>query len=131
MRTEQTKISSLIISVYSFPALVLLLSFIPGVKDLIFSLHGGIGWLLAMACTPFVLIRLGIYIYKTRESAKRYAIKFSIVSVVMYFLIMYPLTTLAEGQMIKKGWPIEKGTFYGFMTMPFSLARPSFWKDKN
>jgi hypothetical protein len=46
-----------------------------------------------------------------------------------YLFVLYPLAYFAEAKMISNGWPVERGTLYGFMTVPFSLLRPSFWKS--
>ena len=123
------KIYRLIFSVYSFPAFVILLANVPIIRDIFFALHGGPGWVLAILCTPYVLIRTLVYILKSEGEFRKYYLKIGIISIILYLIVLYPLTSFAENKMTSRGWPIEKGTLYGFMTIPFSLLKPSFWKS--
>jgi hypothetical protein len=51
----------------AFPSAIMILTCVPGVNFVLFSLHGGIGWLLLYACGPFTLIRL-IYAVITKRN---------------------------------------------------------------
>ena len=132
MTTDKLNIIKLIRSIYLFPAIVLLLAFIPIeiIRIIFFSYHGGLGWILAMFCTPYVLIRILIFILKAKGEIRGYLVKFCTASFIIYLIVLYPLSIFAENSMRSQNWPIEKGTIYGFMTMPFSMLKSSFWESK-
>jgi len=69
-----------------------------------------------------------IFVSKSKNEIRKYCLRVSVISLLIYLLALYPLAYFAERQMISKVWPVEKGTLYGFMTIPFSLLKPSFWK---
>jgi hypothetical protein len=70
-----------------------------------------------------------ILVFKSKDEIRKYCLRVSVISLLIYLLALYPLAYLAEGQMISRDWPVKTGTLYGFMTVPFSLLKPSFWKS--
>lgn len=127
--TNKPPIKKFILSTFSLPGIVLLFTYIPVVRDIFFNLHSGPGWLLAMLCTPYVLIRMVIFVFKSKDEIRKYCLRVGVISLLIYLLALYPLAYFAERQMISSDWPVERGTLYGFMTVPFSLLKPSFWKS--
>src|SRR2546428_6096579 len=68
------------------PLAGILLFFVPYVNGILYSLHGGVGWLILMLCGPFTLMRLAWGVLYAKDP------RLSLLVATAYFLL-YVITT--------------------------------------
>jgi hypothetical protein len=91
----------LTISVYGFGFALALISIVPGLNMVLFSGHGGPGWLLLPFALPYALCRL-IQTYRKAAADRRpFLMKFGITSVVIY-------AALSGGAAMAGAWAISR-----------------------
>ena len=101
---------------------------VPGLNALIFSGHGGPGWLALPLCFPVLLVNTYRLIFRparrTRISPWRRSAAISLV----YLLLAYPFAVLADYRITKdSGLPIADRAFYRLMTFLIGPILP-LWR---
>lgn len=108
------------------PFVLLLLGFIPGLSWFIWSGHGGFGWILLPICFPYIVIRLGVFIWKAESSHRRETIGIAMLALASYILFAYPTTRFTEWYVSSTiGLPIQTGTLFRLAIFPIGLAIPN------
>jgi len=117
---------SLYLSVLAFPVSVLLLGCVPGLSWLVWSGHGGFGWLLLPLCFPYILIRLAVVVWRSEPSERVQKLKFAAVCAFLYLLVAYPTTGYTEHYINSTIGPfIQRGTLFRLAIFPVGLAIPN------
>jgi hypothetical protein len=103
-----------------FPIILLLLALLPGFNFILFTLHGGLGWILMFLSGPFVLTRLayGLFLKKFDRLSYRAGIGFFL----GYAAVTYPLGALATKSIATVLGVTPSGNWvWAAMNMPCSL----------
>ena len=106
------------------PSILVCMACVPGLNALIFSGHGGPGWLALPFCFPVLLINT----YRLVRPGRRTGIspwRRSAAISVAYLVLAYPFAVLAEHRITKdSGLPIADRAFYRLMTFPIGPILP-------
>ncbi|HET9995466.1 MAG TPA: hypothetical protein VFQ18_08675 [Candidatus Acidoferrum sp.] len=109
-----------------FPVGLLTLGCIPVVSWLVWSGHGGFGWILLPICFPYIIVRLTILVWRTEPSARKTAASKAAATIAAYILFAYPATLYTEHYISSTiGNFIQKGTLFRLAIFPIGLAIPN------
>jgi hypothetical protein len=119
-----------ILSPFLFPMALLVLGCIDGANALLFSGHGGLGWIILPFCFPVILIKLGVRIWQMPPLERKQDLKVASVVALAYLVLAYPVSRLAERQITSSfGLPIETGLMYKLAIFPVGFALPPYHSD--
>jgi len=125
--SSKLSLASLAWRVYWFPACMLAVGVIPLVNALLFSLHGGLGWLALPFTLPYVLVRLVIAYWRGGASLRRRVLRFAAVTLPIYTVATAPLSYAATSSINKwLGTTIRWTEFWTLMLLPVSLLAAPF-----
>ena len=100
---------------------------VPGLNVLIFSGHGGPGWLVLPLCFPVLLLNTYRRVVRPAREKRSAWRRFAAISVA-YLVFAYPFAVVAEHRITKdSGLPIADRTFYRLMTFPVGMVF-SLWR---
>ena len=101
---------------------------VPGLNALIFSGHGGPGWLALPLCFPVLLVNTYRLIFRPARRTRISPWRRSAAISVAYLVLAYPVAVLAEQRISKdSGLPIADRAFYRLMTFPIGPILP-LWR---
>ena len=103
------------------PLWLLLLGVLPGSRFLLFSGHGGIGWLILPLCLPYVALMLALRIRNTPPPARRSTFKRAAATILVYILAAFPLSELAS-RGFKRSFGLETGRHQVFRLAIFPIG---------
>ncbi|MGH7352537.1 MAG: hypothetical protein ACREJJ_09205 [Candidatus Methylomirabilales bacterium] len=116
------RLSTLAAQVYGFPAYMVLVGVIPIVNAFFYSLHGGIGWLVLPFTFPYVLVRLGIALWRSHPSNRCRLRRFATLSIPGYIALTAPLSWAATYSINSwLGTSAHWTQFWAMMLLPVSL----------
>ena len=116
------RFSTLAAQVYGFPAYMVLVGVIPIVNAFFYSSHGGIGWLVLPFTFPYVLVRLGIALWRSHPSNRRRLRRFATLSIPGYIALTAPLAWAATYSINSwLGTSLHWTQFWALMLLPVSL----------
>jgi len=116
------RFSTLAAQVYGFPAYMVLVGVIPIVNAFFYSSHGGIGWLVLPFTFPYVLVRLGIALWRSHPSNRRRLRRFTTLSIPGYIALTAPLAWAATYSINSwLGTSLHWTQFWALMLLPVSL----------
>ncbi|KRT68057.1 MAG: hypothetical protein XU15_C0031G0004 [candidate division NC10 bacterium CSP1-5] len=116
------RFSTLAAQVYGFPAYMVLVGVIPIVNAFFYSSHGGIGWLVLPFTFPYVLVRLGIALWRSHPSNRRRLGRFATLSIPGYIALTAPLSWAATYSINSwLGTSLHWTQFWALMLLPVSL----------
>ena len=115
------RLSTFAAQVYGFPAYMVLVGVIPIVNAFFYSLHGGIGWLVLPFTFPYVLVRLGIALWRSHPSNRRRLRRFATLSIPGYIALTAPLSWAATYSINSwLGTSLHWTQFWALMLLPVS-----------
>ena len=96
MTTTEVVLSALRLarSTYSFAFILAVVSFIPGLNIVLYSGHGGPGWLLLPLALPYALVRLGLTYRAATPNRRPYVWRFGVYSVLVYVVASFAASFL-------------------------------------
>ncbi len=110
----------LLLKLYWLPACLLAIAYVPVMNNIVFSGHGGPGWLILPFSFPLLLFQL----FKIVRSGQR-SLTFALTNTIVYLIITFPLANLAEQSITTySGLPIEKYSFHRLMILPVGFLIP-------
>ncbi len=116
------RLSTLAAQVYGFPAYMVLVGVIPIVNAFFYSSHGGIGWLVLPFTFPYVLVRLGIALWRSHPSNRLRLRRFASLSIPGYIALTAPLSWAATHSINSwLGTSLDWTQFWALMLLPVSL----------
>lgn len=109
----------------AYPPLVLAsLLYVPGLNAFLFSMHGGIGWLLLMLCGPYTAFRLSWGAFRSFRMGNGWLVP-SVVFFGAYLLVTFIIGETATPMLSKKlGYKYRGRCVWGVMNLPWSIALP-------
>ena len=109
-----------------FPVGLLILGCIPGVSWLVWSGHGGFGWILLPVCFPYVILRLTILVWRAEPNTRKTAVSKAAAIVAAYILFAYPATRYTEYYISSTiDNFIQRGTLFRLAMFPIGSAVPN------
>lgn len=116
------RLLGLVLRVYGFSGLMILHALVPIVNVIMYSPHGGPGWLFIPFTFPYVLGRLG-YTYWCSSPTERPRVRqFALVSVPVYVIVTAPLSWVATYSFFSwSGAPLPWRQFWALLLLPVSL----------
>ena len=104
----------------ALPTAGTLLFFIPYLNGIVFSLHGGVGWLLLMSCGPFTLTRLlwGTLYSKGPKLSPTVALSYLVLYAVCTAIIALPASRRVEHVL---GFKFQGACVWSTLNLPWSL----------
>ena len=116
------RLSTLAAQAYGFPAYMVLVGVIPIVNAFFYSSHGGIGWLVLPFTFPYVLVRLGIALWRSHPSNRRRLSRFATLSIPGYIALTAPLSWAATYSINSwLGTSLHWTQFWAMTLLPVSL----------
>jgi hypothetical protein len=114
--------------VFGVPVALLILGCVPGASLVLYSRHGGLGWLLLPLCFPYIALMLAIENWKLPAPERARGTATAITGVLLYMLVAYPLGRMSE-RYIKAtiGLPLLPGTVFIQATFPLGKALPPYY----
>ena len=113
--------AQLIWRVYGFAIVMALCAIIPGC-NILYSGHGGIAWIVALAVFPFTLYRLWRYWLAGDSAGRASALRFAGVSLLAYLPLSFVAATLGAGSIERTlGLPVKPLGLWGFYIFPLGL----------
>jgi hypothetical protein len=110
------------------PSILVGMACVPGLNALIFSGHGGPGWLVLPLCFPVLLVNMYRLVIRPARRAGISPWRRSAAISVTYLVLAYPFAVLAEHRITKdSGLPITGRAFYRLMTFPIGPILP-LWR---
>ena len=111
----------LFLRAYGFALAVAFVGVIPGC-NFMYSGHGGLFWLVLPFGLPYALIQTAIWWFKATASDRNFYGGFALGALAIYLALAIPISALAAFSIERTfGLPVGMWTFYGVMTVPFSL----------
>jgi len=111
------------------PAILVGMACVPGLNALIFSGHGGPGWLALPLCFPVLLVNTYRLVIRPARRTRISWWRRSAAISVAYLVLAYPVAVLAEQRISKdSGLPIADRAFYRLMTFPIGPILP-LWRS--
>jgi hypothetical protein len=115
-------LSTLAAQVYGFPAYMVLVGIVPIVNAFFYSSHTGIGWFLLPFTFPYVLLRLGIALWRSDVSSRPRLRRFATLSIAGYVALTAPLSWAATYTINSwLGTSVHWTQFWAMMLLPVSL----------
>ena len=74
---------------YSFAIILAFISFVPALNIMLYSGHGGIGWILLPLAFPVALIKLIFAYIRADANHKEFTVKLGLISIPIYILIAF------------------------------------------
>jgi hypothetical protein len=113
---------ALSVRVYGFPGVMVLLGVVPIGNALVYSAHGGLGWLALPLTFPYVLVRLGLIYSRSSRPERLKLRRFALVSVPIYVVVTAPLAWIATYSFNSwSGASLPWIQFWAAMLLPVSL----------
>jgi hypothetical protein len=110
------------------PAMLVSMACVPGLNLLIFSGHGGPGWLVLPFCFPVLVVNAYRLIIRPLRQTGISPWRRSAAIAFAYLVLAYPFAVFSEHRITKDlGLPIADRTFYRLMTFPIGLVLP-LWR---
>jgi hypothetical protein len=104
---------------YGFPIMMFALAIIPGF-NFTYSGHGGISWLVAPLCFPWVVLRALIKTMRVSGASRTWYKGFFKITIPSYIAIALPLSWAATTSIRTTfGLPISTWSFFALMVSPF------------
>jgi hypothetical protein len=117
------RLSTFAAQVYGFPAYMVLVGVVPIVNVFFYSSHTGIGWLLLPFTFPYVLLRLGIALWRSDASSRPRLRRFAALSTAGYVALTGPLSWAATYSINSwLGTSVHWTQFWAMMLLPVSLV---------
>ncbi len=108
--------------VYGSPGLMILHGMIPILNALMYSPHGGLGWLFLPFTFPYVPRYLGYTYWRSGPTERPRVRQFALVSVPVYVIVTAPLSwVVAHSFLIWTGAPLPWRQFWALLLLPMSL----------
>jgi hypothetical protein len=105
--------------VYGFPMAMFTLAIVPGL-NFTYSGHGGISWLVAPLCFPWVILRALIRLTKGSEGSRGWYLAFYKTTIPLYVALALPLSWAATTSLrMAFGLQVSTWSFYAIMVSPF------------
>src|SRR4029450_8657145 len=100
---------------------------VPGLTALVFSGHGGPGWLVLALCFPVLLVNTYRLIVRPGRGNGVSRWRRAAVVVIAYLVLAYPVAAFAEDRITKdSGLQTADRLFYRLMTFPIGLVVPAW-----
>jgi len=116
------RLSTLAAQAYGFPAYMVLVGVIPIVNVFFYSSRSGIGWLVLPFTFRYVLVRLGIALWRSNPSNRRQLRQFATLSIPGYVALTAPLSWAATYSINSwLGISVHWTQFWAMMLLPVSL----------
>lgn len=115
------------VALIGLPSVLVGMACVPGLNALVFSGHGGPGWLVLALCFPVLLVNTYRLIVRPgrRNGVSRW--RRATVVVIAYLVLAYPVAAFAEYRITKdSGLQIADRLFYRLMTFPIGLVVPAW-----
>ena len=113
------------IGIAGLPVGLITLACVPGLNSMVFSGHGGPGWLALPFCFPLLVINTYRHVVKPRRQAGVSPWTAGLGICLSYLILAYPLATVAEHRITAySGLPIADHVFYRLMTLPLGFVVP-------
>jgi hypothetical protein len=111
------------------PAILVGTACVPGLNALVFSGHGGPGWLALPLCFPVLLVSTYRLVIRPARRTGISPWRRSVAISVAYLVLAYPFAVLAEHRITKdSGLPmVADRAFYRLMTFPIGPVLP-LWR---
>jgi hypothetical protein len=104
----------------AYPLTVCVLGLIPPISPLFFSLHGGIGWLLAPAAFPWFIA--GLAVHRTKELPFGDRLPMLAGSIIGYFIITGAASLVISKNLEPLGAEVSPRMVWAAFNMPMGLA---------
>ena len=122
---QQLRIAATLIGL---PSILVGMACVPGLNALIFSGHGGPGWLALPLCFPVLLVNTYRLVIRPARRMGISPWRRSAAISVAFLVLAYPFAVLAEHRITKdSGLPIADRAFYRLMTFPIGPILP-LWR---
>jgi len=107
------------------PAVLVAMACVRGLNLLMFSGHGGPGWLVLPFCFPPLLVNMYRLVIRPLRRSGISPWRRSAAISIAYLVLAYPFAVLAEHRITKDlGLPIADRAFYRLMTLPIGAVLP-------
>jgi hypothetical protein len=120
-RQRWVHLARLVWRIYGFAIVMALCAIIPGC-NLLYSGHGGIAWIVALAVFPFTLYRLWRNWLAADSGTRATALRFACVSLFAYFPLSFVAATLGAASIARTlGLTVRPLGLWAFYIFPFGL----------
>jgi hypothetical protein len=110
------------------PLVLVGMACVPGLNVLIFSLHGGPGWLVLPSCFPVLLVNMYRLVIRPARRTGLSTWRRSAAISIAYLVLAYPFAVLAEHRITRdSGLRITDRAFYRLMTFLIGPILP-LWR---
>jgi hypothetical protein len=110
------------------PTVLVAIACVRGLNLLMFSGHGGPGWLMLPLCFPILLVNVYRLVIRPLRRTGISPWRRSAAISIAYLVLAYPFAVLAEHRITKDlGLPIADRAFYRLMTFPIGPVLP-LWR---
>jgi uncharacterized protein involved in cysteine biosynthesis len=117
------RLSTLAAQVYGFPAYMVLVGVIPIVNVFFYSSQTAIGWFMLPFTFPYVLLRLGIALWRSEVPSRPRFRRFAVLSILAYIVVTAPLSWVATYSINSwLGTSVHWTQFWAMMLLPVSLV---------
>jgi hypothetical protein len=113
------------------PVLLVVAACVPVLNSVVFSGHGGPGWILLLGSFPLLLLNTYRLVIRPGRGAGGSPWMRAVSIVVAYLVLAFPCGMLAEHMITSSsGLPIEDYSFYRGLTFPVGLALPPWHQPR-
>ena len=106
---------------YVYPAMMLALTYLPGINLTVYTGHGGLGRIFVLFSFPWVLFWFALDCYRQKAETMKKHMLFTIFGVLIYGALCYPLGLLADLALHSTaGLDLGPNGFWKAMTFPIS-----------
>jgi hypothetical protein len=120
-RQRWIHLAQLVWRIYGFAIVMALCAIVPGCNFL-YSGHGGIAWLVALAVFPFTLYRLWRNWLAANSASRASALRFAGVSLLAYLPLSFVAAALGAGSIVRTlGLPVKPLSLWAFYIFPLGL----------
>jgi hypothetical protein len=120
-RQRWIHLAQLVWRVYGFAIVMALCAIIPGCNFL-YSGHGGIAWMVALAVFPFTLYRLWRNWHAANSANRASALRFAGVSLLAYLPLSFVAAALGAASIVRTfGLPVKPLGLWAFYIFPLGL----------
>jgi hypothetical protein len=120
-RQRWVHLAQLVWRIYGFAIVIAFCAIIPGCNFL-YSGHGGIAWIVALAVFPFTLYRLWRNWLAANSASRATALRFAWVSLLAYLPLSFVAAALGAVSIARTfGLPVKPLGLWAFYIFPFGL----------
>ncbi len=107
---------------YSLPTIVVILALNRETNLMLFSAHGGLGWLLSWLCWPWMVFISVKNLFKLESKELKIRGVFAFVSIILYSLITIPISN-SVSKVLNDIWglPRDGDMFWNAINFPISI----------